>query len=281
MKIEHILTEAEIDDLGSMNPKMRDLLSKVKASDDAKAQADLKAKQKKDQEEKQAKRQKLAKLKAEGGEELKDYIQKLKNHDWTYDYADDHRSWSRGSQERGELRMIQKEIDPDFEIWNEYAPDGYEIKKMSEAIDKDFFHKSVENGKFMKHKKGGLNDPAILYLHDLDNEGSEGKPMLVTFARQVDAEEAVKQYGGKIIRSGMGTFRIIKDSDDLDETATAGATSAGSVASVANPTAAYSKPKKRGKYGAPEAPQKKKADGTAQNALDLSNNLMGGKTIKR
>lgn len=86
---------------------------------------------------------------------------------------------------------------------------------VSESIDKSFFHTSVENGKFMKHELGGLNDPAILYLHDLDNKGSDGEsPMLVTFADQASAEEARNQYGGKIIRSGMGTFRIIKDSEE-------------------------------------------------------------------
>lgn len=68
---------------------------------------------------------------------------------------------------------------------------------------------------------------------------------------------------------------------EITETATAGGTSAGAIASVANPTAAHSKPKKRGKYGAPEAPQKKNKDGTTQNALDLTNNIMGGKPIKR
>jgi len=73
----------------------------------------------------------------------------------------------------------------------------------------------------------------------------------------------------------------MKISDIIQETATAGATSSGSITSVANPTAAHSKPKKRGKYGAPEAPQRKNADGTAKNALDLSNNIMGGKPIKR
>ena len=93
-------------------------------------------------------------------------------------------------------------------------------KPVSESIDKNFFHTSVENGKFMKSKYGDENK---LYLHDLDNDTEEGKPMLVTFAQQADAEDARKQYGGKIIRSGMGTFRIIKDSDDLDETINAGA----------------------------------------------------------
>lgn len=74
----------------------------------------------------------------------------------------------------------------------------------------------------------------------------------------------------------------IRDIDPvLAETATAGATSSGNIASVANPVSAHFKPKKRGKYGAPEAPQKRNADGTAKNALDLSNNLMGGKPIKR
>ena len=94
---------------------------------------------------------------------------------------------------------------------------------VSESIDKNFFHTSVENGKFMKSKYGDENK---LYLHDLDNDTEEGKPMLVTFAQQDAAEEARKEYGGKIIRSGMGTFRIIKDIDDLDET-----TSTGSIAS--------------------------------------------------
>jgi len=65
---------------------------------------------------------------------------------------------------------------------------------------------------------------------------------------------------------------------EITETATA---SAGNIASVANPPSAHFKPKKRGKYGAPEAPQKRNTDGTAKNALDLSNNIMGGKPIKR
>lgn len=67
----------------------------------------------------------------------------------------------------------------------------------------------------------------------------------------------------------------------LGETATAGATSAGNIAAVPNPTTAHFKPKKKGKYGAPEAPQKKNPDGTAKNALDVDNNLMGGKVVKR
>jgi len=66
----------------------------------------------------------------------------------------------------------------------------------------------------------------------------------------------------------------------LSETATAGGTSAGAIASVANPPAANAKIKKD-KNGVPKAPQVKNPDGTAKNAQDVNLNLMGGKTIKR
>jgi hypothetical protein len=67
---------------------------------------------------------------------------------------------------------------------------------------------------------------------------------------------------------------------EIIETATAGATSAGNVAAVANPTTARAKIK-RDKNGVPKAPQKTNPDGTAKNALDVDNNIMGGKTVKR
>jgi hypothetical protein len=72
----------------------------------------------------------------------------------------------------------------------------------------------------------------------------------------------------------------MKISDIVNEDATAGATTSGSMATVANPISANAKIK-RDKNGVPMAPQKKNADGTAKNALELPNNLMGGKTIKR
>ena len=72
----------------------------------------------------------------------------------------------------------------------------------------------------------------------------------------------------------------MKMSDIVTEDATVGGTSSGDLAAVANPTSANAKIK-RDKNGVPVAPQKKNADGTAKNALELSNNLMGGKAIKR
>ncbi len=66
---------------------------------------------------------------------------------------------------------------------------------------------------------------------------------------------------------------------EIIETATVGGTSA-AIATVANPIAARAKPKKT-KNGAPVAPQATKPDGTVKNALDMPNNIMGGKPIKR
>jgi alkaline phosphatase len=67
---------------------------------------------------------------------------------------------------------------------------------------------------------------------------------------------------------------------EITETATVGGTSAGAIATVASPVAAHAKPKKR-KNGAPVAPQATKPNGTVKNALDMPNNIMGGKPIKR
>ena len=75
--------------------------------------------------------------------------------------------------------------------------------------------------------------------------------------------------------------QIYKGMKEIGETATAGSTSAGAIATVANPVIAKHTPKKKGKLGAPKAPQKTKADGTAVNALDIGNNLMGGATVRR
>lgn len=77
----------------------------------------------------------------------------------------------------------------------------------------------------------------------------------------------------------------------LDETATVGATSAGSIATVANPNVAIGPDRFKKSYsGSPgksgtKAPkvkvvQRKNADGTAKNALDSGDNLFGS-PIKR
>ena len=71
-------------------------------------------------------------------------------------------------------------------------------------------------------------------------------------------------------------FNKIKKMVGMGET-----TTASSVSVVINPTAAKAKGK-RDKNGVPVAPQVKNPDGTARNALDVDDTLMGGgKPIKR
>lgn len=65
---------------------------------------------------------------------------------------------------------------------------------------------------------------------------------------------------------------------DIMENSSAG-TTAGNIAVVANPVQARQKLPKD-KNGIPVAPQKKKPDGTAANALDVGNNIMGS-VVKR
>lgn len=62
--------------------------------------------------------------------------------------------------------------------------------------------------------------------------------------------------------------------NEIMENASAGATASGNMSVVANPVQAHAK-LKLDKNGIPVAPQKKKPDGTAANALDVNDNIMG------
>jgi len=84
----------------------------------------------------------------------------------------------------------------------------------------------------------------------------------------------------KELNNKIETVNQVLYKKGVRESATAGATSAGNIAAVANPTAATAKIK-RDKNGVPKAPQKTNKDGTAKNALDVDNNIMGGKAVKR
>ena len=118
MKLYDLLNEAEINDLGAMNDKMRDMLSKVKADDEAHAQA-VADKKEKDRQ---------ARAAAMGEKGMQSYIQKLKGHDWSHEMSDDHSAWQAGHAEKNEIRRLQQILDPDFDIYNKYAPEGYKVK---------------------------------------------------------------------------------------------------------------------------------------------------------
>lgn len=50
------------------------------------------------------------------------YREMLEEHDWDFEYSDDQRVWRIGRLALTQLRLLQQELDPDFAIWNAYAP---------------------------------------------------------------------------------------------------------------------------------------------------------------
>ena len=112
------------------------------------------------------------------------------------------------------------------------------------------------------------DESGIMYKAGVKKYGKDGMKKIQSAAgKGASAEE-------------IGKIKDTHNKKKKNETATAGATTAGNIASVANPKQAYGH-RKRDKNGIPKAPQKKNPDGTAKSALDISDNLMGGKTIKR
>ena len=242
--------EADPDTLGKMNDKMRDVLSKVDTDDKAQAQAAKDAEQK-------AKADQLAraeKLKKENPQMLEKYISMLKSHDWTYEYSDDHRMWQRGSDEAGEIRLMAKDIDPDLKLYKQYSP----------------FHESLQ-------EKLGKDDDMGDWIKDFYKSDapqfkgkSKAKRRQMAIAAKLGAE-----------RESSDIFKAL---EQVDETATSGATSSGNIATVVSPHIAIGDKKTRKKYGLTGGlpnPPKAKAQKPTDNALDMKGTSIFGGPLKR
>ena len=115
-----------------------------------------------------------------------------------------------------------------------------------------------------KHGEEVADGAATEFNKRLSDQGPS-KDLLQMYQNILDTTEVPMEF------NSLGT---------IGETMTAGGTGVSSIAGVTNPLPAYGH-RKRDKNGVPKAPQKKNKDGTAKNALDISNNLMGGKVVKR
>jgi len=60
-------------------------------------------------------------------DELEQYIDLLKHHDWSYTYSDDYRLWKKGEAERIVLILLRDKLDPTYALWNKYCEQGFEI----------------------------------------------------------------------------------------------------------------------------------------------------------
>ena len=83
------------------------------------------------------------------------------------------------------------------------------FKQFKEKLDRTQYHTSVERGVFGKSAAMGNKDD---YLLDLDNKSgiTNRPPMLVTFGKEADAKKAQKKFGGTIVKTTFGTYRIKK-----------------------------------------------------------------------
>lgn len=59
--------------------------------------------------------------------DIEQYKQALKDHDWTFEWSDDHNVWKRGVAQRQQLKAAQKELDQNAEIWNTLCHKDYSI----------------------------------------------------------------------------------------------------------------------------------------------------------
>jgi len=50
------------------------------------------------------------------------YRTMLAEHDWEFEHSSDQRIWRLGRLALEQLRFLQREIDPDFAVWNSIAP---------------------------------------------------------------------------------------------------------------------------------------------------------------
>ena len=51
---------------------------------------------------------------------LEEYENLLKNHDWYYQYSDNHGIWKTGQMEQELILQYQPLLDPDKKIFNKY-----------------------------------------------------------------------------------------------------------------------------------------------------------------
>jgi len=259
-----------------MNDKMRDVLGKVHADDQAKekeTQDDLERKA----QEAEKDRQRLA---AELGDEgMQDYISKLKSHDWFYAYSDDHRYYTKGSKEWKEISRLQKILDPKHEIYNKYAPDMMKSVKTEESVQE------AHDGNDEKRYVVNLE----MYMYDKDDESVIRQAQKLADA--LDAKYDNRCSVDTIVEQPFGTIgnrkvkehtSVIDELNKMDESVTV--TSASDVSTVVSPHLAIGDKKTRKKYGLtgglPNPPKAKKVKPT-DNALDMKGTSIFGGPLKR
>lgn len=55
------------------------------------------------------------------------YRAALAAHDWFHGYSDDHAAYGRGRESLTRLSALQCALDPDYALWNQFAPAEFKL----------------------------------------------------------------------------------------------------------------------------------------------------------
>ena len=261
MKIRDIITEADVSDLGKMDPKMADILGKVRDQDiEDRAKAD-------------------AERAAKGKAKLDKIMALAKKHGYDLDPASSGyfmtgvNDGKRGYRDRG----AGDAYGPHVGAYDRGVDIGMKIadQDLDENID-------------LKHRlKPGT------YKHREENITVEINPdKTVSFKQpaqwEIESDQEYLEYAEGLLADPKGWHSV------ASESATVGGMSANNVADIANPHLSPGSARgkksylgKPGSHGGTKAPpqpkvkQPKKRDGTAVNALDMGTSLFGKGAVKR
>lgn len=53
---------------------------------------------------------------------IEEYRELLRRHDWTYEFSEMSSVFRRGIEQRRQLESLQEKLDPEYVIWNQFAP---------------------------------------------------------------------------------------------------------------------------------------------------------------
>lgn len=58
----------------------------------------------------------------------REYRKALAGHDWFFAFADDGSVWRKGQAHRSRILAAAKTLDPQYKIWDEYAPEEMKVR---------------------------------------------------------------------------------------------------------------------------------------------------------
>jgi|TARA_R110002074_G_scaffold307389_3_gene478249 hypothetical protein len=64
-----------------------------------------------------------------------EFFKLLTDHDWTYNYSDDHRAWEKGKNESHRLQAIIQEVPLYTKMYNDYS--DYVFKRLYDDASPD------------------------------------------------------------------------------------------------------------------------------------------------